>query len=76
MIHILITLCLFYYILSFGFKLTVNTLCLYSWHVFCIWNVLRFPKKIGECSLGLASLNKDIIINIILDKKRIGNGGK
>ena len=26
--------------------------CLYSFHVFCTFNVLRAPRKMGECSLG------------------------
>ena len=58
MIHILITLCLFWYKMLFGFQFTVNILCLYSCHVFCIL------RKMGECSLGLPSLDKDIIIII------------
>ena len=51
--------------MSFGFKCTVNILCSYSCHIFCILNILRAPRM-GECSLGLPSSNKDIIIIIII----------
>ena len=39
------------------------------YYVFCIFECLRAPRKMGKCSLALPSLNKDfiiIIINIII----------
>ena len=35
------------------------------YYVFCIFECLRAPRKMGKCSLGLPSLNKDFI-NIII----------
>ena len=34
-------------------------------YVFCIFECLWAPRKMGKCSLGLPSLNKDFIIIII-----------
>ena len=36
------------------------------YYVFCIFEWLRAPRKMGKCSLGLPSLNKDFIIIIII----------
>ena len=35
-------------------------------YVFCIFECLRAPRKMGKCSLGLPSLNEDFIIIIII----------
>ena len=43
------------------YLLNIKFFCLYSFHVFgiynvfCIYNVLRASRKMGECSLGLPS---------------------
>ena len=36
------------------------------YYVFCIFECLRAPRKMGRCSLGLPSLNKDFFIIIII----------
>ena len=36
------------------------------YYVFCIFECVRAPRKMGKCSLGLPSLNKDFIIIIII----------
>ena len=36
------------------------------YYVFCIFECLRAPRKMGKCSLGLPSLNNDFIIIIII----------
>ena len=36
------------------------------YYVFCIFECLRAPGKMGKCSLGLPSLNKDFIIIIFI----------
>ena len=36
------------------------------YYVFCIFECLRAPRKMGKCSLGLPSLNKDFIFIIII----------
>ena len=36
------------------------------YYVFCIFECLRAPRKMGKCSLGLPSLNKYFIIIIII----------
>ena len=36
------------------------------YYVFCIFECLRAPRKLGKCSFGLPSLNKDFIIIIII----------
>ena len=36
------------------------------YYVFCIFECLRAPRRMGKCSLGLPSLNKDFIIIIII----------
>ena len=36
------------------------------YYVFCIFECLRAPRKMGKCSLGLPSLKKDFIIRPII----------
>ena len=36
------------------------------YYVFCIFECLRAPRKIGKCSLGIPSSNTDFIIIIII----------
>ena len=36
------------------------------YYVFCVFVCLRAPRKMGKCSLGIPSLNKDCTIIIII----------